>query len=83
MANLLALHAFVLAARSKSLSAAGRDRGISQPTMSRLISSLELEGGSALFSRTTRSLSLTDKGTDFLSKIAPILRKLDTTMQAK
>jgi DNA-binding transcriptional LysR family regulator len=56
------LKLFVRAARTGSFSRAGRDLGLTQPVVSRSIAALEKELGTALFTRTTRAVALTDAG---------------------
>jgi DNA-binding transcriptional LysR family regulator len=74
---LSALKLFVRVARRGSFSAAGRDLNMPQPSVSRTISSLEQEVGALLLNRTTRAVSLTEAGTEFLERIEPILAALD------
>lgn len=74
---LAALKLFVRVARRGSFSAAGRDLNIPQPTVSRIISSLEQEVGVLLINRTTRAVSLTEAGTEFLERLDPILAALE------
>lgn len=80
--HLFALKLFVRVARKGSFSAAGRDLNIPQPTVSRVISSLEKDIGAALLTRTTRAVSLTEAGADFLTRIEPVLDALDEAEQA-
>lgn len=75
--RLTALKLFARAARLGSFSGAGRELGLSQPSASRLIATLEAEIGSALFTRTTRAVNLTEAGATYLSRIEPILAGLD------
>lgn len=56
------IHSFVSVARLGSLSAAARELGTSQPTLSRNIQSLETTTQLNLFRRTTQGLELTDAG---------------------
>ena len=56
------VHSFLAVARLGSLSAAARDMGVSQPTLSRDIQSLETATGLNLFRRTTQGLALTAQG---------------------
>lgn len=56
------IRAFHAAARLGSLSAAARELGVSQPTLSRDIQALEAVTGLHLFRRTTRGLQLTEQG---------------------
>lgn len=75
--HLSALRLFVRVARRGSFSAGGRELNIPQPTVSRIIATLEREMGAALFTRTTRAVTLTEAGADFLARIEPILGALD------
>lgn len=56
------IRSFLAVSRSGSLSAAARELGVSQPTLSREIQSLESSTGLSLFKRTTQGLSLTEQG---------------------
>ena len=56
------VRSFVSVARLGSLSAAARELGVSQPTLSRNIQSLESDTQLNLFRRTTQGLQLTDAG---------------------
>ncbi len=75
--RLFALRLFVRVARGGSFSVAGRAMQLSQPSVSRIISGLEAEVGAALLTRTTRAVSLTEAGSDYLARIEPILAALD------
>jgi DNA-binding transcriptional LysR family regulator len=75
--RLLALRAFVRTARSGSFSRAARELGLSQPSISRILSQLEIEVGARLLVRTTRAVTLTDSGADYLARIEPLLLALD------
>jgi DNA-binding transcriptional LysR family regulator len=75
--RLFALRLFARVARKGSFSAAGRDLNIPQSTASRTIATLEREIGVALFVRTTRAVTLTDAGLDFLARIELVLAELD------
>jgi DNA-binding transcriptional LysR family regulator len=72
-----ALHLFVRVARTASFSRAGRELGLSQPSVSRIIAELERKVGVALLTRTTRALTLTEAGADYLARIEPILAALE------
>jgi DNA-binding transcriptional LysR family regulator len=80
--RLFALRLFARVARKGSFSAAGRELNIPQSTASRTIAQLEREIGTALLVRTTRALSLTDAGLEFLARIEPILAELDEAEHA-
>jgi DNA-binding transcriptional LysR family regulator len=75
--RLLALRAFVRTAHSGSLSRAGRELGLSQPSVSRILAQLEKEVGAALLTRTTRRVTLTEAGADYLTRIEPLLSGLE------
>lgn len=75
--RLLALKVFVRVARLGSLSRAARDLGLSQPSISRIVAGLERELGVALVARTTRVVSLTEAGTDYLARVEPLLDALE------
>jgi DNA-binding transcriptional LysR family regulator len=71
------LQLFARVARTGSFSIAGRELGISQPTASRIVAALEKQIGAALFTRTTRAVTLTEAGTDYLARVEAILAALD------
>lgn len=73
---------FIRVARSGSVSRAAEQLGISQPSASRLLSALERELGASLLTRSTRALSLTQAGADYLSQIEPIIAALEAANQA-
>lgn len=73
----VALRLFVRVARSGSFSRAGRELGFSQPSASRIVSELEREVGVALLTRTTRAVTLTEAGVDYLARIEALLDALD------
>src|SRR5262245_57775949 len=75
--RLQSLNLFVRVAHTASVSRAGREFGMSQPSASRIIADLERRIGVALFTRTTRAVKLTEAGADYLSKIEPLLAALD------
>ncbi|MEM7283049.1 MAG: LysR family transcriptional regulator, partial [Pseudomonadota bacterium] len=61
------LETFVRIADTGSLSAAARDLGLSQPSVSRQLQELETRFKTQLIRRTTHSLALTDAGADLLA----------------
>jgi DNA-binding transcriptional LysR family regulator len=75
--RLLALRIFVRTAQSGSFSRAGRELGLSQPSVSRILARLEKEVGAALLVRTTRAVTLTDAGADYLARVEPLLSALE------
>ena len=75
--HLSALRLFLRVARTGSFSRAALESHITQPTASRIIATLEEEIGAKLFTRTTRALTLTEAGADYLDRIEPVLIALD------
>ncbi len=75
--SVAALRLFCRVARTESFTAAGREVGLSQPSVSRIISKLEKDLGAALFVRSTHAVKLTEAGADYLDRIEPILASLD------
>lgn len=71
------LRAFREVARLRSFSGAAKELFLSQPAVSRQISSLENEIGLPLFVRMGNSISMTDPGRRLLSYADDILHKLD------
>lgn len=67
---------FVAAAEARSFSEAARRLGVSPSAVSQAIGALEERLGTPLFRRSTRSLSLTDAGNDYLSAVAPALAQM-------
>ncbi|AME28161.1 hypothetical protein AXG89_30395 (plasmid) [Burkholderia sp. PAMC 26561] len=67
---------FVAVAEAGSFSAAARRLGISPSAISQAIRNLEERLGTPLFRRSTRSLSLTDVGNDYLRAAGPALSEL-------
>jgi DNA-binding transcriptional LysR family regulator len=72
-----AISLFIRVARTRSFSVVARERGISQPTVSRAIASLERELGVALFARNPRAVTLTEPGADYLARVEGVLNALD------
>jgi DNA-binding transcriptional LysR family regulator len=74
--RITALRVFARAAHTGSFSRTGRELGLSQPSVSRILASLEQELGAALLVRTTRAVTLTTAGAGYLARIEPILAAL-------
>src|ERR1700754_776884 len=72
-----AITLFVRVARTGSFSLVARERGISQPTVSRAIAALEREIGVTLFVRTSRAVKLTEAGVDYFGRVEGILADLE------
>lgn len=75
--KLSVLRLFTRVARTSSFTRAGRELGISQPSVSRQISELEADVGTALFVRSTRAVKLTEAGVDYLTRVEAILDALE------
>lgn len=76
------LTAFVRAAECGSFSRAGQELGLSQPSISRIVSQLEARLGVKLLLRTTRSVQPTDAGRVFLERARQVLRDLEAAEDA-
>jgi DNA-binding transcriptional LysR family regulator len=75
--KLEALKLFVRVARGGGFSRAGRETGLAQSSVSRIIADLEKDVGVALLSRTTRTVMLTEAGRTYLASIEPSLTALE------
>jgi LysR family transcriptional activator of dmlA len=73
---------FSALARAGSLSAAGRELGISTPAVSKHLAQMEQRVGMPLVNRTTRRMSLTPEGEVYLEHARRILRGIDELEQA-
>lgn len=74
---LSALGVFVRVAETGSFSAVARERGVTQPAVSRQIAALEEHLGARLVNRTTRSVGLTEEGRDFLGPAQTVLLSVE------
>jgi len=75
--RLQSLIVFRRAARCGSFSQAARELGLAQSSVSRIIAELERDLGASLLARTTRAVTLTEAGADYLARIETILDALD------
>jgi DNA-binding transcriptional LysR family regulator len=73
---------FVRAAESGSLSRAARELKLSQPSVSRIVATLEARLGTTLLLRTTRSISLTEAGALYLERARSLLAEMEEAEQA-
>src|SRR5262245_41222216 len=73
---LRSMRLFVGVVRNGSLSAAGRQHGLSPASVSRHISALEESVGGRLLNRTSRKLTLTEAGEIYFQKTEDILRQI-------
>jgi len=79
---LASMQAFINVVESGSFSESARRMGLSQPSVSRQINSLESQLGIRLLQRTTRSLSLTEAGQVYYDKAKQIQRAVTEANQA-
>lgn len=71
------LSLFVRVAETGSFSRAGREIGMAQPTVSRMIGALEARLGVKLLVRTTRKVALTEAGAALLQRVRNVLTELE------
>src|ERR1700741_3066766 len=76
------LSAFGRAAETGSFSRVAKELGVSQPSVSRMVASLEARLEVKLLLRTTRRVTPTDAGTAFLERARQILGDLDDAENA-
>ncbi|GGG69896.1 LysR family transcriptional regulator [Paenibacillus radicis (ex Gao et al. 2016)] len=70
--------------KHQSVSEAAKTRMMTQPAMSQHLTALEAEVGEALFIRTTRKITPTERGKELYSQLAPLIELLEnTTMSFK
>ena len=74
------LNAAAAIAARKSFRAAANDLGISASALSHAVASLEARLGVRLFNRTTRSVSLTPAGEQFLTRVKPAMSEIADAM---
>src|SRR6201999_17488 len=65
----------------RNFRAAAADLGVSTSALSHAIAALEAKLGVRLFHRTTRSVSLTEAGEQFVSGVAPALGQIRDAME--
>lgn len=70
------VEAFLRVAERRSFRAAADDLGVSPSAISQTIKALEARVGAALFTRTTRSVGLTEAGQQFLERARPAFDEL-------
>src|SRR6478752_2280371 len=82
MTHLQHLVSFVQTAEQGSFSAAARVLGLTPAGVSKNVARLEADLGTRLFHRSTRRLSLTEKGERFLDQVHGPLASLQTAVAA-
>ncbi|HEY4365691.1 MAG TPA: LysR substrate-binding domain-containing protein [Steroidobacteraceae bacterium] len=81
-AGLFELNAVVAVATHRSFRGAAKELGISPSALSHAVAGLEQRMGVKLFSRTTRSVSLSEAGEEFLARIRPALHEISAAMES-
>ncbi len=79
---LAAFRVFIRIAETGSFSSVAREMGTTQPTVSRLVASLESHLAVRLFQRSTRSLTLTEDGRDLLGHARLVVEAVAETEAA-
>jgi DNA-binding transcriptional LysR family regulator len=79
--GLIELDAVLAVARHRGFRAAATELGMSRSALSHAIAALEARLGVRLFHRTTRSVSLTEAGEQFVSGVAPALGQIREAME--
>ena len=77
MDKLLALRAFKEVAETGGFSKAARRLGVATSSLTRLLDALEASLGSALLTRTTRQVTLTDAGSAYLEHVSRVLSDIE------
>lgn len=77
MDKLQALRAFVEVAESAGFSEAARRLGMATSSVTRLLDALEQSLGTALLTRTTRQVTLTDAGSAYLAQVQRLLAEME------
>lgn len=81
-AGLLELNAVVAVATHRNFRRAADEIGLSPSALSHAVGMLERRMGVRLFNRTTRSVSLSEAGEQFLSRMRPALREISEAMES-
>ncbi|WP_423603275.1 LysR family transcriptional regulator [Sphingomonas sp. MS122] len=80
--SLIEFDAVLAIARRGSFRAAALELGLSTTALSNVIGKVERQLGVRLFNRTTRSVSLTDAGRNFVDQVGPAVQTLHDAMGA-
>jgi DNA-binding transcriptional LysR family regulator len=75
------LEAVLAVARHRSFRAAATELGVSTSALSHAVAALEARIGVRLFNRTTRSVSLSEAGAQFVDSIAPALSTIRVALE--
>jgi DNA-binding transcriptional LysR family regulator len=79
--GLIELDAVLAVARHRGFRGAATELGMSRSALSHAVAALEAKLGVRLFHRTTRSVSLTEAGEQFVSGVAPALGQIREAME--
>jgi DNA-binding transcriptional LysR family regulator len=79
--GMVELDAVVAVARLESFRAAALELEMSPTALSRVVNGLEARLGVRLFNRTTRSVSLSEAGQQFIARVAPALSEIRSAME--
>ncbi|MEH6630948.1 MAG: LysR family transcriptional regulator [Halopseudomonas aestusnigri] len=82
MSRVEQMETFVAIADAESLSGAAQSQGIAVSAVSRRLKALEARLGTTLYLRSTRRISLTEAGTDFLQKSRQIISDIEDAENA-
>jgi DNA-binding transcriptional LysR family regulator len=74
--GLIELEAVVAVAKLRNFRAAATELGMSSTAISSAVAGLEARLGVRLFNRTTRSVSLSSAGEEFVAQVAPALSNI-------
>jgi DNA-binding transcriptional LysR family regulator len=80
--GLAELTAVLAVARQRNFRAAADELGMSRSALSHAVSTLERRIGVRLFNRTTRSVSLTEAGEQFVVSVSPALKQIEHAVMA-
>jgi DNA-binding transcriptional LysR family regulator len=80
--GLLELNAVVAVSAHRNFRRAAAELGMSPSALSHAITALEQRMGVRLFNRTTRSVSLSEAGEQFLARVRPALHEISAAMEA-
>ena len=81
-ASLAELNAVIAVARRGAFRAAALELGMSSSALSHAVAGLEARLGVRLFNRTTRSVSLSEAGEQFVAQVAPAVSEIREAMEA-
>jgi DNA-binding transcriptional LysR family regulator len=75
------LEAVLAVAHHRSFRSAAREMGVSTSALSHAVATLEARIGVRLFNRTTRSVSLSEAGTQFVDSVAPAVSTIHAALE--